>query len=229
MHVYGLTGNIACGKSLVEEMLRTAGVPVIDADQVARDIVLPGEPALAEIVDLFGSEVLHEDGTLNRGALGDIVFSDEDMRRDLEQITHPRIFKGIAQAIFELQSNGHEFAIVSAALMVETGSYRMYGGLAVVTCDPDIQLARLMARDGSDECSAQERIDSQLPQQEKVDVADVVFDNSGTVDETRLQVLDWLAAKRAEYGIEAPTTPLDALKGAVDGFVAAVKGGPERP
>ncbi len=208
MHVYGLTGNIACGKSLVEDMLREEGVPVIDADAVARDIVRPGEPALAEIVDLFGSEVLNDDGTLNRQALGDIVFSDEHMRRDLEKITHPRIFKGIAQAIFDLQDEGHEFAVVSAALMVETGSYRMYGGLAVVTCDPEIQLQRLMARDGSEEWAAQERIDSQLSQEEKAAAADVVFDNSGTIEETRVQVLEWLDRKREEYGIgDLPTPP----------------------
>lgn len=192
MRVWGLTGNIACGKSAVENVLREAGVPVIDADQVAREIVEPGEPALAEISATFGHHILDEAGRLDRAALGSIVFSDDEARGKLEAITHPRIHGRIAEQLGKLASDGCPLALVSAALMVESGSYTLYEGMIAVTCPEALQLERLRARDGLSEADARARISSQLDQAEKAALADVVIDNSGALTATEDQVLSWL-------------------------------------
>ena len=189
---WGLTGNIACGKSAVEAFLRERGIPVIDADQVSRDVVAPGEATLAAISARFGNSVLRGDGSLNRAALGAIVFQDQKARRDLEAITHPPIIAETLRRVSALATAGHALAIVSAALMVESGSYKGYAGLLVVTCDEQQQLKRLMARDGLDEQQARARIDSQLSQSEKAAAADFVIDNSGSSAELEAQVETWL-------------------------------------
>lgn len=188
MRVWGLTGNIACGKSAVEDMLRTAGVPVIDLDVVAREVVQPGQPALDEIAQAFSASVIGADGGLDRAALGEIVFADPDARAVLQSITWPAIFARAGEHLTALQEQGHDVAVVSAALMVESGSYKTYAGLIVVTCPPDLQLARLLARDDLTEEQARARIASQLPQQDKAAVADVVIDNGGSLDDTHAQV-----------------------------------------
>ena len=193
MRVFGLTGNIACGKSLVERLIAESGVPVIDADQVAREVVEPGEPALREIGDAWPS-VIGADGRLDRAALGAIVFAEPDARTRLERMTHPRIFTRMAERLAALGAGGHELAVVSAPLMIESGSYRNYAGMAVVTCPEEIQLARLMARDTFDEAAARARMDSQMPQAEKAALADFVIDNSGTIEETAELVDEWLRA-----------------------------------
>jgi dephospho-CoA kinase len=200
MRVYGLTGNIACGKSLVEGILREQGVPVIDTDQVAREVVMPGTVGLEDIRRRFGSAVLR-DGVLDRAALGALVFGDPEARRDLEAITHPRIFARTAEQVMAHAAEGHELVVVSAALMVESGSWRNYAGLLVVTCPPDQQLARLMSRDTFTEDEAKARIASQLPQPDKARLAERVIDNGGTVEATRTQVLDWLRS------VQAPPAP----------------------
>ena len=194
--VWGLTGNIACGKSLVERILEEQGVPVVDTDRVAREIVEPGEPALAEIDARFPGVV--KDGRLDRAALGAVVFADPAARKDLEAITHPRIFARTAEHVMRHAAAGHTLVVVSAALMVETGSYRNYAGLLVVTCPPETQLERLLARDGFTEEDARRRIAAQMPQGEKAAHADTVIDNGGTPEETRSQVLAWLE------GLEGP-------------------------
>lgn len=187
MQVWGLTGNIACGKSAAEAMLRELGVPVIDADEVAREVVRPGTEGLAEIVAAFGPGVLDGD-ELNRPALGAIVFADPARRAELEAITHPRIHAAIARQVMELAAAGEELIVVSAALMVESGSYRNYAGIVVVTCPPELQLARLLARDPLSEEDARRRIASQMPQDEKAGFAQVVLDNRGDLDALREQV-----------------------------------------
>jgi len=194
VNVWGLTGNIACGKSAVERMLEDRGVPVIDADVVAREVVAVGSEGLTEVARAFGDGVLTSDGALDRKALGAIVFGDADARKRLESITHPRIFSRMAERLAALAEGGATTAVVSAALMVESGSYRHYAGLAVVTCPPDVQLARLRARDGSSEGDARARIESQLPQSEKASKASVVLDNSGDLTELRHQVDAWIDA-----------------------------------
>lgn len=177
MKTVGLTGGIACGKSTVAGLLRAAGLPVIDADQVSRDVVAPGAPALAEIAARFGPGVLRADGSLDRKALGALVVSDGAARADLEAITHPRIREAIAGALAELSQAGQPVAVVEAALMVETGSWRLYDALLVVAAHRPVQLARLMAREGLDEAAAARWIDTQLPVEEKVRRATAVIWN----------------------------------------------------
>ncbi len=192
MKVWGLTGNIACGKSAVEAMLRDAGLPVIDADVVARQVVEPGKLALRAIRDAFGPGVVGPDGRLDRAALGRIVFADPDQRRALEAITHPAIHAAIADQVIGLAGQGHEHIVVSAALMVESGSFRNYAGLLVVTCPPEQQLRRLLARDDLSADEARARIASQMPQAKKAAHAHAVIENGGDLAETRLQVERWL-------------------------------------
>lgn len=178
MKTLGLTGGIATGKSTVSALLRDRyRVPLIDADEVARDIVQPGSAALDEIRHTFGEEVLLPGGTLNRKALGRIVMADTAKRRVLEAITHPRIGQAIAEWLSAQDGQGAAWAAVEAALMVESGSYRGYDVLIVVSCSPATQLARLRAREGFDQEVAQRWIDAQLPLAEKEAVADHVLRN----------------------------------------------------
>ncbi len=178
MKTIGLSGGIACGKSSVARLLAAAGIPVIDADQVARDIVSVGQRALTEIVAHFGESVLHPDGSLHRKALGAIVMSDPAQRKKLESITHPKIKQSIIMQLLSLKGEGHRFAIVEAALMVETGSYRQYDALIIVTCRPEIQEQRLMERENFSREQAKRWIASQLPLHEKEKHADLLIDNS---------------------------------------------------
>ena len=187
MTVLGLTGGIGTGKSTVATLLRRLGVPVIDADQVARDVVEPGKPALAAIVAAFGSSVLTPQGTLDRAAMRRRISHDGDARKTLERITHPAIAGAIAEELQRLQGEGRARAVVEAALMVETGSYRLYGDIIVVTCSPDVQLARVMSRDGVSEEDARALIASQLPLAEKEAVARYVIRNNEGLDELERQ------------------------------------------
>lgn len=182
MKTIGLTGGIACGKSTVAALLRARGVPVIDADQVSREVVAPPSPALDEIAARFGPEVIRADGTLDRKALGAKVVGDPAARRDLEAITHPRIRAAIDAALARLAAEGHPMAAVEAALMVETGSYRIYDALLVVSASPEVQLRRLMSREGLDEAAARAWLATQLPLSEKEKVATAVIINDGDPD-----------------------------------------------
>src|SRR5690606_4855616 len=166
------------------------GVKVVDADRVARDVVAPGTPGLAAIVEEFGDEMLMPDGSLDRRRLGGVVFSDAEKRRKLEAITHPLIAKeGLARPM-ALQSSDAPYLLYEAALVVEGGSHRNFPGLVVVTADPEVQLSRLMERDGSTEEEARARIDAQLPLSEKEAMADVVIRNDGHLHHLREAVKD---------------------------------------
>lgn len=179
MQVWGLTGGISTGKSTVAGLLREAGVPVIDADRVARDVVEPGEPALAAIAARFGEGVLDDEGRLDRPALRAIVLADPEARRALEGITHPAIHARIGEELAALAETGTKLAFVEAALMVETGSYRLYQGVLVVSCDPEVQLQRLMARNQIGRDEALRWTASQLPLADKEAVADELVINDG--------------------------------------------------
>ncbi len=178
MITVGLTGGIACGKSTVADLLRARGVPVLDLDQVAREVVAPGTPGLAEIAARWPSVV--QGGALDRKALGAIVFADAEARRTLEAITHPRIWATMEAWLAERAAEGHRAAVVEAALMVETGSWRRYDRLVVVSCAPDLQRARVMARDRLSTAEAQAKLDAQMPMAEKERVASAVVRNEGT-------------------------------------------------
>jgi dephospho-CoA kinase len=188
MRVIGLTGGIASGKSTAARMLAELGAPVVDADRIARDVVRPGEPALAEIVDAFGAEVLLPDGTLDRKRLGALVFADADKRRRLNAITHPRIGAATQSRLAELRAAGAPLAVYEAALIVENGLHRAFDGLIVVFCGEAQQLARLVGRDGLGEDEARARIAAQAPLADKLAAATWIVDTSGSLAETRQQI-----------------------------------------
>ncbi|RVU48976.1 dephospho-CoA kinase [Lujinxingia sediminis] len=206
--IIGLTGGIASGKSTVSRHFEALGVPVIDADRIARQVVEPGQPALADIVEAFGANVLHEDGTLNRTALGAHIFQDPDARARLGAITHPRIAQEMARQSAAAFEHGHPWVIYDAALIVENGLYKAFDSLIVVACSPETQLQRLMARDGISEKQALARIHSQMPLREKLEVADFVIDNDQSLDHTRRQVDDLfetIDARIRQRGSARPT------------------------
>ncbi|MEM9191425.1 MAG: dephospho-CoA kinase [Myxococcota bacterium] len=184
----GLTGGIACGKSTVAQMFAALGVPIVDADGLAREVVLPGTEGLAEVVRTFGAEILDDGGHLDRKKLGDRIFADPKARATLNGILHPRIGALSAERIAELSQHGTPYLIYEAALLVENGIHRAFPALVVVTVDPETQLRRLMARDMTDAKAAGARIDAQLPLENKIAVADYVIDNSGEREDTELQV-----------------------------------------
>lgn len=183
--VIGLTGGIACGKSTIAAMLRELGAPVVDADELARRVVEPGTPALDEIAQHFGPDVLDAGGALDRKKLGAIVFADPEARRVLERITHPRIAAAAQDEIARLVSRGATTIIYEAALIVEKQLYKWMDGLIVVSVPPEVQLERLMNRDQVTEDEARARMAAQLPMADKIAVADHVIDNAGTLDRTR--------------------------------------------
>ncbi len=188
MHIYGLTGGIGCGKSTVSGMFLDLGARVIDADQVARDVVRPGSDGLRELVLVFGDDILLPDGTLDRPGLGKIVFADEPKRKKLNSVLHPRIGLETAKQLNEERTRGTKHLIYDAALLIETGQTKFGEKLIVVRADPSVQLDRLMTRDGIDREEALRKISSQMPVDEKAKLADFVIDNSGSLDDTRKQV-----------------------------------------
>lgn len=188
VRVIGLTGGIASGKSTVAAMLRELGAPIVDADLLARQVVEPASPALAEIAQVFGREVLAADGSLDRKRMGERIFADPGARAKLNAITHPRIAQASAAAIAALAAAGHKAAIYEAALLVENRIHDRLGGLIVVSVPVEVQIERLRARDEVDEEGARARVAAQLPLASKVAVADWVVDNSGPVEHTRAQV-----------------------------------------
>lgn len=186
--VIGLTGGIACGKSTVAAIFRSLGVPVVDADELARRVVEPGSPALAEIAERFGPDVIAETGALDRKRLGAIVFSDPSARADLESITHPRIAAAGKSDVARHLAAGAPLVIYEAALIVEKQLHKAMSGLIVVSLPQDVQRQRLMARDQIGAEAADARLAAQLPLAEKLAVADHVIDNSGGRVETERQV-----------------------------------------
>jgi dephospho-CoA kinase len=177
--VVGLTGGIAAGKSTVARCFEDLGVPVVDADKLARDAVARGSSGLSEIVAAFGEDVLLADGTLDRKALGARVFADAALRARLNAITHPRIAQLGAAQVAEHARRGAPYVLYEAALIVENGLHGSFHALVVVSVDPVVQLARLMGRDGLSEAEAKARIAAQMPLEKKIEVADFVIDNSG--------------------------------------------------
>ncbi len=184
MHVVGLTGGVATGKSTVARLLAERhGVPVIDLDQVAREVVAPGSPVLAAIAERFGADSLDAHGALDRAAMRRRIATDPEARRDLEALTHPAIRDVAARRLARLAEAGAAYAVVEAALMVETGSYRLYPTLLVVSCAPETQLDRLIGRDGQPEDEARALIAAQLPLRDKEAFATHVIRNDGDLDD----------------------------------------------
>jgi len=169
--IIGLTGGIASGKSAVADALRARGAAIVDADLVARQVVEPGQPALADLVARFGSQILGADGRLDRKALGERVFADPAARADLNRITHPRIAAASQAEIARHVQHGAPVVFYEAALLVENRAHEWLDAVIVVAAPPDVQKVRLMARDGPDEAAALARLGAQLPPEDKPKVA----------------------------------------------------------
>jgi dephospho-CoA kinase len=187
----GLTGSISVGKSFVLGVFRELGCHVLDADQTARDVVEPGLPAFDDIVEQFGREVVAADGSIDRSRLGYVVFADSAKRELLNSIVHPRVMEKQDLWLYEVE--GHDpngVAIVDAALMIESGGYKRFDKLIVVWCEPDVQLGRLMSRDGLSEIDAKKRIAAQMPQDEKKRYADFLINTSKSHEDTRTQTVE---------------------------------------
>ena len=198
--IIGLTGGIATGKSTVTEMFRALGATVIDADVIAREVVQPGSDGLAEIVRAFGEAMLTEDGALDRAKLGEVVFADAAARQTLNAITHPRIAMRMMELAELAHAAGDAWVIYDAALLIENKIHELLPATIVVSCPPEVQLERLMARDQFTEAQARERIASQLPIADKVAAAQHVIDNSGTREATQRQVETLFATLVQTFG-----------------------------
>ena len=187
----GLTGSIAVGKSYVTSVFADLGCHVLDADQTAREVVLPGSAGLMAVAESFGHEVLNPDGTLNRQHLGGIIFADEEKRQKLNHILHPFIIARQDEIMREWERDDpNGIGIIDAALMIESGGYRRFDKLIVVHCRPEVQLERLMLRNGLSRDEAQARIDSQMPQAEKQKYADFLIDTSDGFEPTRIRTTE---------------------------------------
>lgn len=196
LRVFGLTGGIGSGKSTVAALLRDRGVPVVDADELAREAVAPGSPGLAEVVESFGPEVLDASGALDRKRLAAMVFGDEAARKRLNAITHP-IVRQLSQRRFaELDRQGHELAAYDVPLLFEVGLDQVLKPVVVVYASEAAQLERVMRRDGSSAEQARARIRAQLPLADKRARADHVIDNDGSPSELAAQVDSVLARLR---------------------------------
>lgn len=187
MYVIGLTGGIASGKSTVSAMLRDLGLNVLDADKVAREIVEPGQRAYNDIVREFGPQVVAPDGSLDRKVLGDLVFSQPELRMRLNQITHPRLWEVFDHRMKEMPP-GTRIVIWDVALLLETNMDRRVDEVWLVWVDEARQIERLMKRDSLSEAEAESRLRAQMSIGDKMKRADRLIDNRGSVEETRATV-----------------------------------------
>lgn len=188
MKVIGLTGGIASGKSFVAEILVSCGAVVINADLLAREVVETGEPAYLAIVEVFGDGVVRPDGSLDRKALGRIVFADADARKVLEEITHPAIAERAARLIERERQRGTPVVFYEVPLLIEAGLATTVDEIWVVSVSRDVQLERLLKRDGISKEEALRKMAAQMPLSEKAAYADVIIDNSGLQEETAHRV-----------------------------------------
>ena len=191
-----LTGGIATGKSYVAQRFRQGGIPVVDADVLARQVVEPGSPGLRAIVDRFGPDVVDRNGALNRPRLASIVFSDSVARRDLEAIVHPAVRAGIDRFLADVPP-ATPFAVADIPLLFETGRAGEFDVVVVAACPPAMQIERVMARDRSSRAEAEQRLAAQWPIDDKVERADYVIDTGVSFDATDAAVDGVIAALRS--------------------------------
>ena len=186
MFVIGLTGGIGSGKSTVASIFTNLGIEVIDADQLARDVVKPGSPALATIAQRYGNSILQEDGSLNRSKLREIIFSDTSEREWLEQLTHPMIAQLMKD---QLQAVSSPYAILESPLLIETDQKELVDRILVIDIVEETQLQRTLARDDSAEGTIKAIINSQIPRELRLEAADDVVDNSAKFEATEREIL----------------------------------------
>ena len=194
----GLTGGVATGKSTVTALLKERGAAVIDADSVAREVVAPGTPAHQEIVTSFGRGITDASGALDRKALAEVIFGDAQRRRELEAITHPRILSVMRERLEQATLRDVPLVVADVPLLFEIGAHQLNidgdedgDDVLLVYAPRELQLRRLMMRDGIDRIAAAARVDAQLPIEEKRGKARWVLDNSGPLEETRAQLDCW--------------------------------------
>jgi dephospho-CoA kinase len=208
VHLFGLTGGIASGKSTVAARFRSRGLPVIDADALAREVVTPGSDGLRALVEAFGPGVLRSDGTLDRPALARIAFADDVARGQLDAITHPRILQRAMERAAELAQAGEPLACYEAALIVENGAADAFRPLVLAACPEDVQMARVLARPGASIEDVRARMRAQKPLAEKVALANVVVDTAGSreqgargADHALMSVCRLLGMDPGRYGL----------------------------
>lgn len=190
MLIVGLTGGMCCGKTTVSSMFSELGCLIIDADLVSRQLVEPGMPAYKRIVKFFGRDILNKDKTLDRRKLGAIIFADAEKRKVLNSILHPAIIREEERLVREEEQNAKScIAIVSAALMIEAGTYKRFKKVIVVYCSRETQIQRIMKREKVSRKEALQRIKSQLAAKEKKEYADYVINTSGPFPQTRKQAV----------------------------------------
>lgn len=190
--IIGLTGGIATGKSTASHILSEQGIPVIDADIIAREAVMPGKDAYEKVVAFFGDEVLLSDKTLNRARLGEIIFNNSEKRQKLNEIVHPAVRSEMKNQAELYLSGGNSLVIMDIPLLFESKLTHMVDETWLIYTRPDIQLRRLMERDGYSEEQALSRIKSQMPIDEKKELADVVIENNDTKAELKQKLLNKL-------------------------------------
>jgi dephospho-CoA kinase len=183
MKLVGLTGGIATGKSTVAAILRALGADVVDADELARDIVRPGEPAWREIVQRFGEEVLRDDQALDRKKLRNLIFADDAARKALAAIMHPKIRDMAERTIRESAARGSQMIVYEAPLFFENHAQEWLRPVIVVACDPEVQEKRLRERDRLSDEQIRQHLRAQMPLSEKRKLADYVIENNGTIEE----------------------------------------------
>lgn len=188
MRTIGLTGSIACGKSNVSAVLRELGAAVVDGDLLSRELTAPGGPALPAIREAFGGGVFHADGTLNRRALGDVVFASDDARQRLDSLMQPLLRSLILRRMEEARAGGAKICVLDMPLLFEAGLDTLCDTVWCVHLPREEQLRRLMARDGLTLSQAEARLRSQLSSEEKAARAQVVIDTSGSIDDTRAMI-----------------------------------------
>ena len=181
----GLTGGIASGKTLVADMFAKLGIPVIDTDKIARQVVARGQPALAEVTAEFGARILTPEGELDRASLRQIVFQDEPLRRRLEAIVHPRIREMTLQAS---ETAGGPYQVLVVPLLIESDFQQLVDRILVVDCPESVQRERLLVRDTETPEQVERMMDAQLSRSRRLEAANDIIDNSGTQDATRRQV-----------------------------------------
>jgi len=194
MRIVGLTGGIATGKSTVAAMLRQRGAVVVDADALVHEVEQPGQPAYEQIVHRFGPEAVAPDGSIDRAALGRLVFDDDVARRDLEAITHPRVRELIAKGLVDAAESGAQLAIVDIPLLFETGRAEQFPEVLLVYATPAMQVLRLRERNALSAEEGRKRLAAQLPIDKKREQATWVIDNSGDLRSTEQQVSQWWRA-----------------------------------
>ena len=196
MEIIGLTGGIGTGKSTVSNYLREQNFAIVDADLISRQVVEPGKPLLKELEEAFGSEIINDDGSLNRKGLAAIVFNDVEQRKLMDSIMHKEILAEMRRCMEDYQNQGtHQGIIIDAPLLFEIGLEKWCDQVWLVTADMDIRIQRVCARDNAVPAEVEARIRNQMSDDEKKKLSDEILDNSGTLEELHKQISDLLIRK----------------------------------